>query len=373
MAWRYLAQRATTKAWLSLDLPITVGTLKWNLSGAGSLEGTVTPDVGLLRGNDGSPLLQEWGTLLYAEADGLIRWGGILVSSKWNGAGWTLEGAGFSTYPHGIPYGGSYSRIGVDPAQVVADIWSWLQLQPDGDLGVTVEGSTSVRVGTPAPATDATTMPTSDVPADQGPYELNWWDSTDCGSAIDSLASAAPFDWMERHDWNGAHTDILHRVVIGYPRLGRRRTDLQFEQGINISDVIEVDTDGDDYANEVDGIGAGEGAGSIRSTAALRDGRLRRVAVLARKDVKLSIALASLVRNELTVRQQLAEIASITVRNHPNAPIGSWQVGDDILVRADLPWLGRVSLWHRITAWELASETTAKLTLQRSDTFTYGG
>ena len=61
------------------------------------------------------------------------------------------------------------------------------------------------------------------------------------------------------------------------------------------------------------------------------------------------------------------------VMDHPNAPLGSWQLGDDVLVRADLPWLGEVEVWVRITGWSLTGESTATLTVQRSDLFRYGG
>src|SRR5690606_6432352 len=137
--------------------------LSWTLSGPGSLRGRVAPDVGSLRGPDGRLLLEEWGTLLYAEADGAIRWGGTLVSSSFSGSAWTIEAAGFTTSPHGIRYGGRYTRTGLDPADAVRHLWSHVQGYPDGNLGVTVTGSTPARLGTA-----------------EEPYELAWFDSPDC-------------------------------------------------------------------------------------------------------------------------------------------------------------------------------------------------
>lgn len=352
--WRYIARRALTGELLEWELPLSRDALRWDLSGPGSLRGTVAPDVGLLRAADGRLLLEEWGTMIYAEANGQIRWGGIVVSSRFEGKSWIVEAAGVTTYPHGLPYTGKYTSEGVDPADVVRHLWQHAQSQPDGNLGVTVTGTTKVRIGTK-----------------EEPYELLWHEAPDMGSEIDALAQAAPFDYVERHAWDG--DAIRHEVVIGYPRLGRRRTDLAFVHGDNVSAVGSPEIRGDDFANEILVLGAGEGEGSKRRTAAVRDGRLRRVSVYTAKDVSDTTRLDRLAASRLTSHQAPLTIPSIVVRDHPSAPLGSWDVGDDILVEATLPWVGEVSLWHRITGWELVSDTTASLSLARSDTFTYGG
>jgi hypothetical protein len=360
MTWRYIAQRAVTGEFLDMELPLHRDELKWDLSGAGSLRGTVTPDIGAMRADDGRLLLEEWGTLIYAEADGEIRWGGIVISSNFDGAAWKIEAAGFATYPHGIPYTGKYSRVGIDPAAVVADIWDHVQSYSAGNLGVTVSGATSARIGTA----------TKDNGQD-GPYELNWWDAPDCGGEIDSLAKETPFDYMERHAWDG--DDITHEIIIGYPRLGRRRDDLAFIQGDNITNVVTPELDGDVFANEIVGIGAGEGAKSVHKSTAIDDGRLRRPYVYTAKDVTSSGRMDALIRGELQRRQQTLAITSVDVRDHPNARLGSWSVGDDVLIQATIPWLGDVDLWCRIVGWALTGDYTATLSLARSDAFTYGG
>lgn len=370
-AWRYIAQRATTGEFLDLDVPLRRDDLAWALSGAGSLRATVSPDTGALRAADGRLVLEEWGTLIYAEADGQIRWGGIVISSRFDGPVWQVEAAGFTTYPHGLPFTGDYSKIDVDPAQIVRDIWAHLQAQPSGDLGVTVTGDTSVRVGTEPRDVSFTTGAGEDVSFQAGPYELSWWEAPDCGSEIESLAKETPFDFVERHAWDG--DEIKHEVVIGYPRLGRRRNDLAFVQGDNISDVVAPSLEGDDYANGVLGLGAGEGKGVLQRAIEAPDGRLRRVAVYTAKDVSSTSRMDALIQRELRRRQDALKITQVTVRDHPNAPIGSWDLGDDVLIQATIPWLGDVALWCRIVGWALKTESTATLSLVRSDSFTYGG
>lgn len=369
--WRYIAQRVLTGEFLDWGLPLDRDELTWELSGPGALRGTVSPDTGVLRAADGRLLLEKWGTLIHAEADGLIRWSGIVVRSEFSGSAWSVECAGLSTYPHGMPYTAEYSGIRVDPAAVVKNIWAHLQSQPDGDLGVRVVGSTPVRIGTDPKDVSFTTGSGDDVAFVAGPYELFWWESPDCGAEIDSLAAEGPFDWVEAHSWDGDTVD--HRIEIAYPRAGRRRTDLAFVEGDNVISSIVVTDDGDDFANGVLGIGAGEGKGAVRRLTAVRDGRLRRVKVRAAKDVRSGVRLDSMIADDLRRMRDVLTVGSVTVRDHPNAPIGSWALGDDIEVRAVVPWLGQVDVWCRIVGWSLLSEDTAELVLERSDSFSYGG
>lgn len=374
--WTFIAQRAPAGEFLDWDVPIKTEGPEWQLSGPGSLRGTVSPDVGALRGSDGRLLLEEWGTLIYAEADGEIRWGGIVVACSFEGESWSLECAGFSTYPHGIPYEGEFTRIGIDPVDAVKEIWSHVQSFPDSDLGVTVVGdSTPVRLGKNAWTETRTNEDGSTEPVEHAaePYELAWWDHPDCGDEIDELAKTAPFDWVEKHRWSPDRESVIHEIHVGYPRIGRRRDDLAFIQGDNVSSVVHVESNGDDYANAVLGVGAGEGAAMLRRSTGLRDGRLRRVSVFSDKAINDTARLDALIADELNARRAAVRITSLDVVDHANAPIGSWQIGDDVLVRAEIPWLGEVEMWVRITGWTLTDEHTATLEVTRSDLYRYGG
>ncbi|GAB2519394.1 hypothetical protein [Paramicrobacterium agarici] len=374
MTYNFIAQRATTREFLSMELPFTLdGGVETVLSGVPVLSGTVSPDVGRLRAPDGELLLDEWGTFLFVEEEGVIRWGGIVTFSRMDGQEWRVEAAGFSTYPYGMPYDGEFSGEQVDPADVFRHVWEHIQGKPDGDLGVTVTGSTTVRIGTKKEDVSFQTGSGAQVDFEAGPHTINWWEAPDCGSELDSLAAATPFDWTEHHRWNEDKTDVLHEIRIHYPRAGRRRDDLIFEQGVNVVSEVTPERDGENFANEVLGIGSGEGKKSLRRTTAVRDGRLRRVKVLEAKNVSKTSPLDALIRNELNRSRNVQTIDEITVRQHTNAPIGSWSVGDDILVKANLPWLGETDLWCRIVAWELLADDRARLSLARSDSFIYGG
>lgn len=495
--WRYIAQRATTGEFLNLEVPfVTRSELTWSLSAAGSFKGSVEPDMGTLTAPDGRPVFEEWNTLIYAEADGEIRWGGIVITSELgsDGQSWDIEAASFATYPTGTPYLDAYYGVKADPADIVRMLWAHIQGFNRGDLGVTVTGSTRVRVGSESEAkynaaaakykdaqadykdevqqyTDlrayatqrgkvrtaasaakvaaskalsaaksalvaakktkdpakiaaaqadvnaaqatlndktadwnatVTSYKNADAAADAqdkvrdaakktadaakkvmdaakkvmdddgGAYKILWWEAPDCGAKIKSLADETPFDYTEAHTWNANKTAIGHRIDIQYPRAGRRRDDLKFIQGDNVTAIPVPQSNGDDFANSIFTLGAGEGKGMRKTTNSVDDGRLRRVDVLNAKDVKNPDTLRALARNELLQAAAHLSIDKITVRDHPNALIGSWALGDDIYVEADLPFIGRIGIWHRITSWSLTSDSTATLKLARSDSFTYG-
>ncbi|MBM0201924.1 hypothetical protein JNW90_01475 [Micromonospora sp. STR1s_5] len=468
MTWRYIARRALTGEILDWDLPLHRDELTWGLSRSGSLRGAIDPDVGQLRTADGRLMLEEWGTELFAEANGQLRWGGLLVRSEFTGGRWELEAAGVGAYPFGIPYLGEYSRIGLDPLDAVRELWSHVQSFSNGDLGVVVDSTTSpVRMGKPARAAydevfvDGQWLPRTSVPASSvdppasaklktaigagdttltlaalgayggvalpalvrigaetirvtgrsgtqltgvqrghdftparshaagsavqfdgtpvrttpaspaEPYVLAWWDAPDCGQEFQALATETPFDWAEGVEW-GPGDVPRHRIRLGYPRLGRRRDDLAFVQGDNVTNVVPVRRDGDVYANEVVGVGAGEGRALVHTRLPVTDGRLRRVHVHSDKSITSGSRLDMICRDQLVRRQGLPEIAEIEVADHPNAPIGSWQVGDDILVQPDTSWLGDLPIWSRVIGWSLIGEHRAKVALQRSDRFMYG-
>lgn len=209
--------------------------------------------------------------------------------------------------------------------------------------------------------------------ADGGAYALEAWEAQDCGRLIDDLAKDAPFDWVEEHYWSGDLPQT--RIRIAYPRTGRRLSgdsDPTFVQGVNITVQLQPTTSGGDFANTVFGIGAGEGAGSIRRLISKRDGRVRRVATLQSKDIKSKQEMVTRLQAELIARQQTLAVDSITVANHRNSPRGTYGLGDDIYVQGRVPHYGEFGLWHRIVGLTEKTDGTTEVSLQLTDSFTYG-
>lgn len=379
--WTYIAQRAITNEWLHWELPLSDVSLTDTLSGPTALDAVLQPEIRGLAGvlaSDGRPLFEQWSTIIYAVADGVIRSGNILVhSAPGDGGAWNIETAGFTSYPTGLPYIGDYQRDSVDPLDVVREIWSHVQGQPDGDLGVVVDNvTTPVRIGKKPRHVAFTTSSGEqvDFEADEA-YKLVWWEAPDCGGEIDKLAGQTPFDYREEHAWIGNTEQVSHRVRIGYPRLGQRRTDLRFVEGENLAVKPTPELAGDEFCNGVWGVGKGEGSKAVHVPVVKRDGKLRRVKVLTSSSVDSKDRLRMLCQQELDTHNPMLQLAEVHIRDHANARLGDWQVGDDIRVQFSSSWvLGDVDLWCRITSSTVKPDDPelAVLTLARSDSFSYG-
>lgn len=395
--WRFIAQRALPEEILDWDVPFTLtGNPKRDLSGPGSMAGTIAPEYSRVIGPDGLPILQEWGTKLYLEIDGQIRWGGIVTKTQFDGPQFTVQCEGFSSYPHGIPFedyiisgqkitpkdpwagkdknndgyiDGSKPKKKVPPApkpyggpridtfDAFRRIWAHVQSRPYGNIGVQVD---THNLGELLGASNG-----------EDPWELAWWDNPDCGQTLDTLTSTTPFDWIETHGWTGSGNTIEHRIRLGRPRLGRKRTDLRFADGENITAIAKPEGMGDDYANEVVVLGKGEGKKMARAQVHRYDGRLRRVATVTDKTLASAKALRTRGEMELAGRTSALQIPAVQIRDHPNARFGSWQLGDDILLQVHLPWVGDLAIWHRIIGDEISADEVCTLTTRRSDSFHY--
>jgi hypothetical protein len=200
------------------------------------------------------------------------------------------------------------------------------------------------------------------------PYRLAWWDSVDCGDELETLAKETPVEFEEVHAWSG--DTVKHRLRLGYPSLGRKRTDIAFVEGENLAVIPTVDRNGDVFAQYVIGVGAGEGR-KRRRTPVLGspDGRLRRPYLLERSDVTSTARLTRLAHSERAARSTMASIPDVILKDHPNAPLGSWELGDQVLVTLREGWADE-SVWCRIVEETITPETAgqiAALKLTRAD------
>ncbi|MFE0058652.1 hypothetical protein [Streptomyces sp. NPDC059003] len=396
--WRYIAQRATTGDFLDWDVPLIPDNPPKNeLNGPGSLTGTISPEyLRLMAKPDGLPIIAEWSTAIYAEYNGHIRWGGLVTRLSYQGQAMRVECAGYTAYPAGMPYLGSTIISGGkikqkwkydgrdknhdgyidgsrprrkmpprpkdkvsrrwDAYDVVRHIWAHLQDYKYGDLGLRVDRHDSGHLLGSAKGTD--------------PWELKWWEHPDCGQVISEVMRLAKADFRERHRWEGNREKINHYLDLGTRRLGKARRDLRFASGENIIEIATPGGQGDFYANQVYVLGKGSGRKTPRARVAHYDKRLRRARVITRKATKSHRTLMAYGRTERAKHSQQLTIPSIAVRQHPNAPLGAWHTGDRILVQVDVPWVGELALWHRITAEEIdPASGTAVLTLTRADRY----
>jgi hypothetical protein len=370
---RYIVQNALSREILNWDLPILDDQVTQTLSGPCEITGTLKPEIAREVTSGANKILEPWGTLIHCEENGKIVATGLLQPSTLDQHEWSIKAEGFSGYPHGIPYDGEYSKTEVDPIDVVKEIWRFIQAYPSGALGVSVTGATKseVKLGIEKEKPD-------DPASALKPYTLSWWDNKDSGSEIDSLAKSSPFEYREVSKWNSDLTDVDLCFDIASPRHGRYKDALRFMQGENILESVQITEPDDWYADVVIGLGSGEGREIVHEkTPAHFHGvipRLRRVHTYSNKRITDKAELKRLIEDEVNRRLVVHEIASIVVDGrHPNAELGTFECGDDILVQAEVPWIGMVSLKHRITKFTHDRVTDqVKIDLTRSDAFRYG-
>ncbi|PZT71497.1 hypothetical protein [Streptomyces sp. AC1-42T] len=359
--YRYLAQHALTGEIVATDIPLTDVEFGPELNGPGSLTAKLSPRFARTL----PQIYDEGVTLLYAERDGFLRWGGLLWQATPEDRTLSLEAASWSSYlqrrhdVHGELNGrGPY--VNADPCKVIRDIWAYAQSLPDGSLGVLVDATTSTaKVGTTAE-----------------PLKFSWWEEPVLGDAVDDLVSAddSP-DYTCDSAW-GSDGKIVRRVRLGYPRLGARRSDISFTSGINILDAPPVPRSADEYANTVIATGAGEGRSKRRHIDSVRDGRLRMETVLALPGVKGTDILAKRAVAERQRRQIRGTVEQIRIQpDHPAAPLGSFQVGDDVYTTIRNDWTTYTG-WSRVVGWRVRpggdEGESVTVDLARADSFHYG-
>lgn len=202
---------------------------------------------------------------------------------------------------------------------------------------------------------------------DADPYRLAWYKDHNLASNIDDLAASTPYDWHVQHRWNG--DEITHHMRIGYPRLGRRRTEERFVIGENIHVDPEVTRDGSYWASEVLVLGAGEGAAMVRGHAFRRvDGKVRKVAVVSDPSIQTDADAARRAEQELASRIVSDDITDIQLLDHPHAPMGSVDLGDEILLEGETGWVD-LEVWVRVIARRISPDDgdVMGLTVIRSD------
>lgn len=380
--WRFIAIRALTGVVLDWDLPLADVEFTRVLSASPTLRAVIDPadkaELLMAKADDWLPVLDMWSTVIVAEDPaGAIRFAGPLVQPTRQGSALSLECSGYFGWLSRQLYlgkriawkGGDFAdpvgALGVPgpTGGIVRTLVYWAQSPPDAGMGIVVDGVTSspLRVGTT-----------------EEPYEITPWEHPSVGDEISSLARDHRFDFVESHQWTDPSdpesTGITHRLTLHYPRAGRRRNDLQFQTGVNISADEPELADGDEYANTIVADGAGEGSAALRETVPRRDGRPRVMAAEDAQHVTNRGKLRSFAQVRAVVRATMVKVPAIQVIDHPAARLGSWAIGDDIFVQIDTDW-GRHEGWHRIVGdtWAPDSPNVATLELEPAASFVYGG
>jgi len=311
---------------IETELPMNIGELSSNLSAPSTLYGAITNGARRLRKN-GRPIFEPWNSCIIIEAADQIRSMTIYRKPTFTGQVWELDQIGFGGYPLGMPYVGEQTFVGADPLAIWRHIWDHLQGQPYGNLGVTLGSASSpVRIGDP---------PSPDDTGQDGPFRLNWWETTNLGGVIDTLTQSTPFDWRESFYWDGEQPRC--HLEAAWPIIGQRRDEYRLVLGENLAEVPTLTES--DFVSEVHVLGAGEGRERVRGFSAVSPGRIRRATVVDDKGITHNLEANAVARDELVAARGGVLIDSVVVYDHPNAPLEAIQLGDELPLYAETDWM----------------------------------
>ncbi|HTF49418.1 MAG TPA: hypothetical protein VK735_18405 [Pseudonocardia sp.] len=426
---RFIVQDIRTHRYLTWELPLIDVSITWTLSGPTMLTASLHPESPTLRELG----ITAWGSWIHVEQGGQLLASLIWQPTKIDGEDYTVTAMGFSGYAQGMPYFSEDRFILRDACDVMRRIWNHLQSPPDARLGVTLNGTMSgLKLGIPAmqeltdegflvwvePGTEEK-APTRELGEDEDvvitgyqydvsfnppdlmvtyndgaiyrfkpkmieavPYVLSWYSDTDCGQEFDNLARTAKVEYRETVRW-ATEGDIAiipkteRRIELSYPRVGRKRFDLRCAQDENMLAAIplEESTGAQGYASQVMTRGVGEGREAVRGYAGVADPkRVRRVAIVSDSTITTTAGATAYSQDELLRRRAAITVGQAIIMDwHPNAPLGSYMVGDEFLITGFVPWGGYIEFWHRIVSfmWEPAKNIVT-LTTRRAEQFAYG-
>ena len=336
---------------LTRDLIVQDPKVTRTLSGPCTIAFTLLPDE-----QEASGITwKAWGQWVHVEIDRQdgTRWiiaSGLVQPSSWDqeSGSISITATGFSGYPEGIPWLENWNPFTIDPFHVVHKIWNHIQSYPQGNLGVQITPASSNTLMLPGFYFDG-----SEFNIDFFAYFVRAEDYRDCQEELTSLYRDLPIDFVEQSYWSTDKTIITKKIELAYPRRGVRHTGIAFRLGENMttgSVVPEVEMD---WVSDI--IVRGWWPGRMHSSTFSNADPYRYRRVIRDEDALINSKERSAVwaKRKLARRQVPKHWNSITVdMYHSNAPWGTYDVGDDILISGSIPYVGNVSEWHRIMTIE---------------------
>lgn len=255
-----------------------------------------------------------------------------------------IEATGYSNYPKGIPWLENFNPIAVDPFEVVQRIWAHCQGYSNANLGVEVGPASSGTQMLPGYSFDGSILV-----FDFFAIFVRAVDFQDCGDFINGLARDIPFDYFEEPVWNSDRTEVTKNLRMAYPFGGLKQDHLSFRLGENVVRAEKAEEMDIEPVSDVIIRGWLPGKVYSSSLSNLDPTRLRRTILEEDARIDSTERAAAWAKRKLQRRNVPKYWSKIVVDpDHPNAPYGSWDVGDTIFVQGDYPWVGEIAEWHRV-------------------------
>ena len=332
------------------------------LSGPCEINFKIHPDdPSIQRSNGAGPiLLKPWAHWVHALKEDLngeekIWASGIVQPSDVDETSGilSLRAQGFSAYPKGIPWLQNWNPIAVDPFEIVEMIWDHIQhgsaagSDPfvNGDLGVTVYPTVSGTQMLPGFSFNG-----EEFIQDFFAIFIRAVDRLDCGDYINKLARDIPFDYWEEATWAGGGAPIEKKIRLAYPQGGVDQTDLIFRMGENVISAKPKQETQVEWFSDITINGYFPGKVYSHTIANSDPDRYRRVMDEVDLHIDSNERAAAWGHRKLQRRQYpAAQFESIVIDPyHPNAPHGSFDVGDLIRIQGPVHWYGDINVKHKV-------------------------
>lgn len=324
------------------ELPFETVTFSLVMNDAGGFTGTMPLRTDALSHLSMSDTLARGKTAIYVLRDGIPVWGGIHWGTRANVEQNSLQVAGqdWLSYFDRREVRVTCAYAGADQFLIFADLVSYAQGLPGGNLGVQVQY-------------DALSGVTRD-------HTYPWYETKNIGEALRQLADVDNgFEFQA--ETTGANLTSLTRVLrLGYPRRGRR-TGVIFELSKNI-ELIDFDDDISGMVNDMVVFGAGEGQDMKRATAADPNKISRGLPLLqgsrSYKDVSVQSTLQAHANKELlNAKGGISGLRVQLKSTDPDSTFGSFITGDEVRVRGVwglLDVAGAVTEWWRVMSIDVS-------------------
>jgi hypothetical protein len=385
---RFIIEEARTGEILVRDLIVSNPKIMKRLSGPCIIEFDVDHRHPSIQSADGSGpiLLKPWGHWIHAEktingvrtivASAIMK---PSVPAEDTGL-LHVQAEGFSGYPTKIPWLQNWNPIAVDPFEIFDRVWNHIQSYTHGNMGVQVYSLGEDNAIVMPPDSNTLLLPGFSLGLGSQNFIMDFFaifirrvDFTDCGDYLNKLARDIPFDYFEESGWNEDYTAIWKRIQLAYPHGGVLQSNLAFRQNENVLKMKERTESEIEYASDI-GV-RGWFPGKVYSSILTNADPKRYRRFILEEDAKINSTERSQAqaKRQLSRRQFPSYWETITINiNHPHAPFGTWDVGDQIRVQGIMPWVGDVDQVHKIIAWSLDEATsTAELTLRAEGAFNY--
>jgi hypothetical protein len=334
VAYTYLAADLRTNAILG-DLPLTGVSFGRALNGAGTFAGTLKLSDSNVQKIGPIACTEPGRVSVYVDRGGVLQWGGIIWTRKYNPADQTLTLGGNEFWSY---FDRRYIRAAVnlseDQLAIAQSVINTAQSANGGNIGVTVGTETS-------PITKSLLAYS---------YELRKVSTTveDMAKTVDGF----DFRIDVAYDSNGVPQKYLR---LGYPRLGATgsASGLVFEFPGSITDY-EWSDDATKMSNALYVTGAGSGETSLQAPIQAPDmidaGYPLLEDTYSLKNVTDQGQLNERAQALSAARKGLVTIPSITVRTDVEPKLGSYSPGDDATVTiTDSRFPTGMSMVQRIT------------------------